>query len=213
MENMINRELLKKLRSKKNWSQEELATVSGLSHRTVQRIENSGNCSLESKRALSVALDIDASKLEFKKSRRFLNMQSFKLLKYLKTMASILFLPLILVIAMLAARNYQGDIEFNIVINDQNGAYSDTLTVDLNQGLTHVFDLHNGYSLEIDYIYGMTPRLKSQLYISGENGKVLLHSSNRTGTEFQPVKYVVNSMGNVSFISPFINLDAGVSSI
>ncbi len=212
MENMINRELLKKLRNNNNWSQEELATVSGLSHRTVQRIENSGNCSLESKRALSVALDIDAGKLEFKESKRFSSIPFLKFPQYVKTMASILFVPLILGISVLAVRNYQSAIEFNIVIKDQNGVYSDTLTVDLHQSSTNVIELHNGYSLEIDYIYGITPRLKSQLYFSGESGKVLIHSSNRTGTEFQPVKYEVNSPGNVSFISPFIDLDSGVSS-
>jgi transcriptional regulator with XRE-family HTH domain len=36
MEYMINTKLLKQLRKQKNWSQEELATASGLSHRTIQ---------------------------------------------------------------------------------------------------------------------------------------------------------------------------------
>ena len=209
MGNMINRELLKKLRNKKNWSQEELATVSGLSHRTVQRIENSGNCSLESKRALSVALDVNTDTLEFMESKRLSSIRFFKFPKYIKTMASILFVSLISIVSVLAVRNYQSAIEFNIVINDQNGVYSDTLTVDLKQSSTEVIELHHGYSLEVDDIYGITPRLKSQLYISGENGKVLLHSSNRTGTEIQPVKYEVSSLGEVRFISPFTDLDNG----
>ena len=62
MEYMINTKLLKQLRKQKNWSQEELAAASSLSHRTVQRIESLGNCSLESKRALAAALEIETNK-------------------------------------------------------------------------------------------------------------------------------------------------------
>ncbi len=63
MEEMINSDLVKTLRLKKSWSQEKLATASGLSLRTVQRAENSGTSSLETKLALSAALNIPAEKL------------------------------------------------------------------------------------------------------------------------------------------------------
>ena len=63
MEEMINSDLVKALRLKKSWSQEKLATASGLSLRTVQRAENSGTSSLETKLALSAALNIPAEKL------------------------------------------------------------------------------------------------------------------------------------------------------
>ena len=46
-------------------SQEQLATISNLSLRTVQRIETTGRCSLESKRALAAAFEIDATDLDF----------------------------------------------------------------------------------------------------------------------------------------------------
>ena len=61
---MINQELVKKLRKERSWSQDHLATVSGLSHRTIQRIENEGSCSLESKKSLAAVFEIDANHLD-----------------------------------------------------------------------------------------------------------------------------------------------------
>ena len=63
MEEMINKYLIKKLRQERSWSQDQLSSVSGISLRTVQRIENEGTCSLESKRALAVAFEINANDL------------------------------------------------------------------------------------------------------------------------------------------------------
>ena len=55
---MVSTEIIKQLRSQHGWTQEHLATVSGLSTRTVQRIECSGECSLESKMALAAAFNV-----------------------------------------------------------------------------------------------------------------------------------------------------------
>ena len=55
----INAELLSELRSERSWSQEELAIASGLNLRTIQRIEKDGVASLQSKKALAAAFDID----------------------------------------------------------------------------------------------------------------------------------------------------------
>lgn len=63
MEEMINQDLVKKLRSDRCWSQEHLALVSGLSLRTVQRVENEGECSFGSKKALASAFDLDVVEL------------------------------------------------------------------------------------------------------------------------------------------------------
>ena len=63
MDEMINRDIVKKLRSEKCWSQEHLSLVSGLSIRTVQRVENEGRCSLDSKKAIASAFDIDVKLL------------------------------------------------------------------------------------------------------------------------------------------------------
>jgi len=70
MDEMINTALVKTLRKKRSWSQEQLATISGISHRTVQRIENEGKCSLESLKALAVIFEIEAVILTINKSEQ-----------------------------------------------------------------------------------------------------------------------------------------------
>ena len=60
----INADLVIKARKKKAWSQEELATAAGLNLRTVQRIESEAAASLQSKKALASALDLDIHNLE-----------------------------------------------------------------------------------------------------------------------------------------------------
>jgi transcriptional regulator with XRE-family HTH domain len=52
--------ILKRLRHKRNWSQEQLAEISGLSVRTIQRIESGGKASLESLNALASVLEVQA---------------------------------------------------------------------------------------------------------------------------------------------------------
>jgi transcriptional regulator with XRE-family HTH domain len=60
----INTGLLVRLRTERSWSQDELAISSGLNLRTVQRIEKEGSASLQSKKALAGALDIDPRDLD-----------------------------------------------------------------------------------------------------------------------------------------------------
>lgn len=64
MDQMIDTNLIKKLRAERAWSQEQLSSVSGLSLRTVQRIENEGRCSQESKKALASAFEVKAFDLD-----------------------------------------------------------------------------------------------------------------------------------------------------
>jgi len=56
--------IVKKLREKQNWSQEQLAIMSGLSTRTIQRIESGNKASLESLKSLASVFEIDISKLK-----------------------------------------------------------------------------------------------------------------------------------------------------
>ena len=60
----VNRRFILDLRKQRSWSQDELATAAGLNLRTVQRIERSGSASLQSRRALAAAFDIDPSALD-----------------------------------------------------------------------------------------------------------------------------------------------------
>lgn len=55
--------LVRKLRIERGWSQETLAEVSGLSVRTIQRIERGGKASLETLGALAAVLEVEISTL------------------------------------------------------------------------------------------------------------------------------------------------------
>lgn len=46
------------LRRERGWSQEKLAAISGLSERTIQRVEKDGKCSLDTKMALATAFEV-----------------------------------------------------------------------------------------------------------------------------------------------------------
>ena len=56
--------IVKKLREKRNWSQEQLAIMAGLSTRTIQRIESGNKASIESLKSLASVFEIDISKLK-----------------------------------------------------------------------------------------------------------------------------------------------------
>ena len=64
MDIMIDKNRVRKLRNQHAWSQDNLASASGLSLRTIQRIENDGSCSLESKKALAAVFNIKTSDLD-----------------------------------------------------------------------------------------------------------------------------------------------------
>jgi transcriptional regulator with XRE-family HTH domain len=65
----INVDVVLKARKQKSWSQEELAIASGLNLRTIQRIEGEASASLESKKALASALDLDIRDLDYQEIR------------------------------------------------------------------------------------------------------------------------------------------------
>ncbi|MCR9139562.1 MAG: 2TM domain-containing protein [Alphaproteobacteria bacterium] len=55
--------IVRKLRLERGWSQETLAQVSGISVRTIQRLERGGNASLESLSALAAVFEVDITTL------------------------------------------------------------------------------------------------------------------------------------------------------
>lgn len=55
--------IVKKLREEKKWSQEQLAILSGLSIRTIQRVESGQSASLETLKSLASVFDVEISKL------------------------------------------------------------------------------------------------------------------------------------------------------
>ena len=57
--NTINLRDIKKMRLERHWSQDQLAEMSGLSIRTIQRIENGENAGLESLKSLGAIFEIN----------------------------------------------------------------------------------------------------------------------------------------------------------
>ena len=68
MEMQVNSQLIKSEREQRAWSQEHLARVAGLGHRTVQRIESTGIASFESVMALACALEVNTADLNAESS-------------------------------------------------------------------------------------------------------------------------------------------------
>ena len=66
MKRTINAELVKRLRTERGWSQEELAIASDLSARTVQRLETEGGGSTNSIKSIASALEVEMHNIEEK---------------------------------------------------------------------------------------------------------------------------------------------------
>jgi len=68
--------IVRKLRLKKGWSQEQLAQLSGISVRTIQRIERGQNVGLESMKSLAAVFEIDIADLSAKPAAQEQEMDS-----------------------------------------------------------------------------------------------------------------------------------------
>ncbi len=55
--------IVRKLRTKRSWSQEQLADFSGLNVRTIQRVENGQKASLETLKCLASVFEVDMDTL------------------------------------------------------------------------------------------------------------------------------------------------------
>ena len=59
----IDPEIIRQLREERAWSQEHLAAVTGLSLRTIQRVESEANASSETRMSLATAFGVDLARL------------------------------------------------------------------------------------------------------------------------------------------------------
>ena len=62
----IRKELIRELRGKRTWTQEEFAAAAGLHSRTVQRAETEGIVSMRTLKAIASALEVETHALEFR---------------------------------------------------------------------------------------------------------------------------------------------------
>jgi len=60
----ISSEIVRRLRIERGWTQEHLADLCGCSLKTIQRIEKSGLCSLETRSALAAVFEIELKQLD-----------------------------------------------------------------------------------------------------------------------------------------------------
>jgi len=77
----INTERVIELRKANSWSQEELAITAGVNLRTIQRIENGGSASLQSKKGLASAFDVEVSELDYHEKPTMIKYE-YKVLKF-----------------------------------------------------------------------------------------------------------------------------------
>lgn len=70
MEMKIDIELIKSQREKRAWTQSQLAKLSGLSLRTIQRIEKAGLASQESAKSIASVLEIPVERLQINQNRK-----------------------------------------------------------------------------------------------------------------------------------------------
>ena len=75
--------ILKELRISRHFSQDQLAQMSGLNIRTIQRIESGQNASLESLKCLASALEVDVPTLNQEKFMIDTNSDNWKHLPFL----------------------------------------------------------------------------------------------------------------------------------
>ena len=64
----VNVDLVLQMRKARAWSQDELATASGLNLRTIQRIEKEATASLQSMKALASVFNVSIRDLEYEES-------------------------------------------------------------------------------------------------------------------------------------------------
>jgi transcriptional regulator with XRE-family HTH domain len=69
---------IKKLRLERHWSQEQLAEMSGLSTRTIQRIESGQNADFETLKSLASVFEINLSSLNKKEEEEQLRIEDKK---------------------------------------------------------------------------------------------------------------------------------------
>jgi len=80
MDMKLNKAKIKQLRESKAWSQSHLAEVSGISLRTIQRIEKSGIASPESVKSICATFDIQIDDLIVTQEQQKETMASFSTL-------------------------------------------------------------------------------------------------------------------------------------
>lgn len=104
MDMKLNAERIRTLREQRAWSQEHLASVAGLSTRTLQRIEAGAGASQETCLALAAALDVPVS--EITGGRAVAHVQAMPVLVKSESLAPSWLTPAVLLVCLVVWFGY-----------------------------------------------------------------------------------------------------------
>jgi len=196
MEMKINKNLIKAKRLEKAWSQQHLAEVAGLSLRTVQRVENSGEGSLDTVKAFGAALDVNPQAMQESRQPKSALTAWWQKIGLSSAAA---------VVALVALVGYVSLVQAESVMLD--------LSIDSNQfamkNLQLVDELGNAVEVRIDKQFRMvfTPKLTEdhQIHVSVDvyrykDGQELLVSTPRIITADNTPANILFALENEAFI-------------
>lgn len=108
MKAKVNTQKIKQLREQRGWSQEQLAEMSKVSLRTLQRMEKDGNCSMESVKSLASVFEMDFKDiLQEEDSKKFEGVDFLFRVEHGKQVSD------------LVGGKHAGDCDFDITITDK----------------------------------------------------------------------------------------------
>lgn len=146
MELKIANEKLKASRIKRAWSQEQLAQVSGLGLRTIQRIESTGFASYESVKAIASCLELPVSELIEESSKAKFSKFSSSSVKKLKILTST---SLVGLFVFLLARGVAADqVALDVGVTIDNEETSQSLLV-TEEGQEAILQIDGQYQISI----------------------------------------------------------------
>lgn len=108
MNTIVNTQKIKKLREQRGWSQDQLAQMANISLRTLQRMENDGNCSIESVKSIASVFEIDFKEiLQEEDSKKFEGVDFLERIEYGKQISD------------LVGAKHASDCDFDISITEK----------------------------------------------------------------------------------------------
>ncbi len=99
MDMKVKSSLIRKHRTERMWSQEQLADISGLGLRTIQRLESRGNTSFDTIKALAAVFEVEADSLVWRNG-------SFEIYRH-KQRGSVMLIAVPLVMLVVTAISYE----------------------------------------------------------------------------------------------------------
>ena len=137
---------VKAARERRAWSQQHLADASGLSLRTVQRIEANGSASYESARAIAASLDLDVSRLLDSSSAAPVNLP--RLRRLVAGVASVAVAGIAMVFVQTALAN-EILLDLGVTKEEENGTRELTTQILLEDGKPYELTMDGAFKFNV----------------------------------------------------------------